>query len=54
VVESSNLETNSTKKRFMDSVVQHFNLTIESGNYAKQFASALNAAITEVQSCARL
>jgi hypothetical protein len=54
VVESSNLETNSTKKRFMDSVVQHFNLTIESGNYAKQFASALNTAITEVQSCARL
>ena len=47
VVDGSNLNINSTKKRFMDAVVRHFKLAIESDNYQKDFAQALTLAVTE-------
>uniref|UniRef100_UPI004047AAC1 DUF262 domain-containing protein n=1 Tax=Rheinheimera sp. TaxID=1869214 RepID=UPI004047AAC1 len=46
IVEGSNLNINSTKKRFMDSVVKHFKLAIAPDNYQKDFAQALTLAIT--------
>ncbi|MEI1702003.1 DUF262 domain-containing protein [Acinetobacter baumannii] len=46
VVDSSNLDINSTKKRFMDAVVKHFNLSIASENYDQKFAAALTYAVS--------
>lgn len=47
VVDGSNLNINSTKKRFMDAVVRHFNLVIEPADYEKEFAPALTFAVKE-------
>lgn len=48
VVDPSNLNTNSTKKRFVDSVVKYFQLAITPEQYATQFAPKLTAAIKEL------
>lgn len=50
VVDPSNLDTNSTKRRFMDSVVQHFDLAITPEQYATDFAPLLTEMIMELSS----
>ncbi|MDT7525107.1 DUF262 domain-containing protein [Pseudidiomarina sp. GXY010] len=49
VVDSSNLakDENSTKKRFIKAVVEHFQLDIQPENYADEFSIALTLAVTE-------
>lgn len=49
IVDSSNLAKgdNSTKKRFIRDVVEHFKLNIEPENYVDEFAPALTRAVTE-------
>ncbi len=49
VVEPSNLNNNSTKLQFINSVNTYFNLAITPEHYATQFAPMLTATITELQ-----